>query len=151
LTLYYNNPTGGPGHNCGDGLSELTPEQFTQEYVPAAIAHGLDYVWLSYYPTQCGNFEPTSAQVASDVTALHELYPNARIGFGEVGLPQPATSRSASRAKQIMQWAYGLNPGLSYYVGGYFWWYGAEDCFGSGPLGPGALARAFAFEHGAIG
>jgi hypothetical protein len=26
-----------------------------------------------------------------------------------------------------MSWGYGLKPGLSYYVGGYFWWYGSED------------------------
>ena len=28
-----------------------------------------------------------------------------------------------------MSWAYHLDPGLSYYVGGYFWWYGRQDVF----------------------
>jgi hypothetical protein len=44
-----------------------------------------------------------------------------------------------------MRWAYSLAPGLPYYVGGYFWWYGAE-----GALRPTALLReAFreAFLH----
>ena len=153
LTLYYNNPSGGPASNCGDGTSELTPEQYTQQYVPPAIANGLDYVLLSYYPTQCGNYEPTSAQVAKDVEALHALYPNAKIGFGELGTPNAATSSSATQANQIMQWGYSLNPGESYYIGGYFWWYGAQDVFGQSGCGcmTSDLNTAFNAEHAAIG
>jgi hypothetical protein len=154
LTLYYNNPSGGPADNCGDGTSELTPEQFTQQYVPAAMASGLNYVLLSYYPTQCGDYEPSSAQVASDVEALHALYPNAQIGFGELGTPNQTSASSVSQANQIMQWGYSLNPGLSYYVGGYFWWYGEEDVFGQ-DSGCGCmtsdLATAFNAEHASLG
>jgi hypothetical protein len=154
LTLYYNNPSGGPADNCGDGTSELTPQQFTQQYVPSSMANGLNYVLLSYYPTQCGNYEPTSAQLASDVKALHALYPNAKIGFGELGTPNAASNSSASQASQIMQWGYSLNPGLPYYIGGYFWWYGAEDVFGqAGGCGclRSALSTAYGAEHSALG
>jgi hypothetical protein len=147
LTLYANNF--GPD-NCGDGPEELTPLQFTEQYVPRAVADGLDYVLLSYYPTECGKREPSSEEVASYLQQLHVLYPNAALGFGEVGLPRPATRSSAGKAEQIMSWAYSLKPGLPYYVGGYFWWYGAEDALRPTARLHDALQAAFEDEHEAL-
>ena len=50
-----------------------------------------------------------------------------------------------------MHWAYSLAPGLPYYIGGYFWWYGAEDVLrGRAPL-RGALGAAFEAERAALG
>ena len=147
LTLYANNF--GPAH-CGDGESELTPVQFTNSYVPSRVAQGLNYVFLSYYPTQCGGIEPSSAQVAEAMLALHALYPNAALGFGEVGLPRHATRRTLAQAGQIMSWAYSLAPGLPYYVGGYFWWYAVQDALSpKSPLAAG-LTGAFAAESEAL-
>jgi hypothetical protein len=148
LTLYANNF--GP-ENCGDGTSELTPLQFTQQYVPARVAEGLDYVLLSYYPTQCGGREPSSLEVALAFEALHTLYPHAKLGFGEVGLPRNATKRTTAQAAQIMRWAYSLNPGLSYYVGGYFWWYAEEDSLRAKGSLRSCLQEAFTLEAGALG
>jgi hypothetical protein len=147
LTLYANDF--GPD-NCGDGPAELTPTQFTQQYVPARVASGLSYVLLSYYPTQCGGREPTSAELASYLRQLHALYPNAAIGFGEVGLPRRATRTSQASAEQIMSWAYSLAPSLPYYVGGYFWWYGAEDALRPQARLREALASAFDDELTAL-
>ncbi len=149
LTLFANNF--GPD-NCGDGPAELTPVQFSEQYVPSQVADGLDYVFLSYYPTECQGREPSSEEVASYMRQLHAIFPNAELGFGEVGLPQPARGAKAQKkARQIMQWAYSLNPGLPYYVGGYFWWYGVEDALRRGaPLG-GALRSAFLDEFEALG
>jgi hypothetical protein len=148
LTLYSNNWT---SDNCGDGTSELTPIQFTQQYVPASVADGVNYVWLSYYPTQCNNTYPSAAQVTAYVQQLHALYPNALIGFGELGLPNAATSSTLATAQQVMSWGYGLQIPLPYYVGGYFWWYGAEDCFSSNPLMLSSLTAAFRSEAAALG
>jgi hypothetical protein len=148
LTLFANNF--GPD-NCGDGTAELTPTQFSQSYVPTRVAAGLDYVLLSYYPTQCRGREPSAAQVASSLEALHAIYPNAALGFGEVGLPRRVRRSSLAKAEQIMRWAYSLNPGLPYYIGGYFWWYGAEDALRGRALLGGALAAAFEEEHAALG
>jgi hypothetical protein len=64
---------------------------------------------------------------ATQLEALHAIYPNAALGFGEVGLPRPASRRTQAEAEAIMRWAYSLSPGLPYYVGGYFWWYGYQD------------------------
>jgi hypothetical protein len=148
LTLYANDFA---KNNCGDGPAELTPQQFAAQYVPPTVADGLDHVLLSYYPTQCKRTEPTSAVLAAYLAQLHAQFPNAALGFGEVGLPHRATRGSAAKAEQIMDWAYSLNPGLQYYVGGYFWWYGAQDALrDSSPLS-GALTQAFADEHAALG
>ncbi len=147
LTLYANNF--GP-NNCGDGPAELTPLQFAQQYVPSQVADGLDYVLLSYYPTQCHRIEPSSEAVAGYMRQLHAVFPSAALGFGEIGLPHPARGNTVAKAEQIMRWAYSLNPGLPYYVGGYFWWYGAQDALRSGAPLAGALGEAFADEAGAL-
>jgi hypothetical protein len=147
LTLYEN--SFGPEH-CGDGESEPTPTQFTQRWVPAEVADGLDYVLLSYYPTQCGGRMPADAEVRSELERLHALYPNAQLGFGEIGLPRHASKRTAAQAEAIMRWAYSLDPALPYYVGGYFWWYGWEDALKPRARLDAALAEAFSAEAAAL-
>ncbi|MGD0455826.1 MAG: hypothetical protein ABSB69_19750 [Solirubrobacteraceae bacterium] len=147
LTLYANNF--GP-NNCGDGPAELTPLQFAEQYVPSQVADGLDYVFLSYYPTECGRREPSSEAVASYMQQLHSVFPNAALGFGEVGLPHAVRRSTLKRAERIMRWAYSLKPGLPYYVGGYFWWYGAEDALHAGAPLAGALREAFEDESEAL-
>lgn len=148
LTLYANEY--GPDH-CGDGPSELTPVQYSGADVPARVRDGLTYVFESYYPTECGGVLPTDAQVAAEMTQLRALYPNARLGFGEVGLPHPARPTTLATAERVMSWAYGLAPDVTGYVGGYFWWYAREDAFvGRAPLRAG-LVQAFDAEHAALG
>ncbi len=147
LTLYANDFA--PNH-CGDGENELTPVQFAERYLPASLRAGIGYVLLSYYPTECHDVEPSSAVLGAHLRQLHKLFPGARLGFGEVGLPHAVTSSTVAEARQIMRWAYSLRPGLTYYAGGYFWWYAAEDA-----LHPGAplrhnLAQAFDSEHTAL-
>ena len=148
LTLFANEY--GPD-NCGDGAGELTPVQYSEQYVPAAVRDGLTYVFESYYPTECGNTLPTGAQVATELTALHALYPDARLGFGEVGLPRPVTHRTLASGAAVMRWAYGLDPGLPYYVGGYFWWYADQDVFRGKARLAGSLRSAFEAEASALG
>ena len=43
------------------------------------------------------------------------------------------------------------NPRLSYYIGGYFWWYAAEDALHPGALLRTALQAAFRSEAGTLG
>lgn len=148
LTLYANEYA--PDH-CGDGPDEPTPLAYSQRFVPKAVRDGLSYVFESYYPTECENTYPTSAQVASEMRKLHRLYPNARLGFGEIGLPRPVTDRTLTKAETIINWAYSLDPGLSYYVGGYFWWYAYEDSFTGKALLAGSLQNALRAETRALG
>jgi hypothetical protein len=148
LTLYANNF--GPDH-CGDGPAELTPVQFSRRYVPARVAHGISYVLLSFYPATCGGIEPSSTRLRQALRQLHRIYPGASLGIGEVGMPAPATRASLSKARQIMRWAYSLNPRLSYYAGGYFWWFAAEDALHPGAPLRTALRTAFRTETAALG
>jgi hypothetical protein len=144
LTLYYN-------VGCGDGPAELDPITFSERYVPTTVRDGLDYVLLSYYETDCGGIRPTAAAWTAYFARLHQLYPHALLGFGEVGMDQPATSSTLGTAQSLMTYYYGLDIGLPYYVGGYFWWYYDEDCLplATKPLGT-TLQTAFTSEAAAL-
>ena len=121
LTLYYN-------IGCGDGPAELDPIAFTEQYVPAAARNGLDYVLLSYYEGDCKGIRPSAGTWTTYFARLHDLYPHAQLGFGEIGMDQPATTSTLGTARSLMTYYYGLDIALPYYVGGYFWWYYDEDC-----------------------
>jgi hypothetical protein len=120
LTLYYND-------GCGDGPGELGPLAFSRRYVPEYVRDGLSYVFVSYYPDQCGYARPSVSVWTRFFTALHELYPRALVGFGEIGLSDPVTTATLEYAKAEIAYYYGLRVPLPYYMGGYFWWYYAED------------------------
>jgi hypothetical protein len=143
LTLYYN-------AGCGDGAAELSPLAFSRRYVPAAVRDGLDYVFLSYYEDDCGGRRPAPAVWARYFERLHVLYPKARLGFGEIGMNEPATGGTLATARSLMHYYYGLAIHLPYFVGGYFWWYYAEDCvpYRSKPLWS-AIRSAFEAEAAA--
>ena len=146
LTLYYN-------VGCGDGSSELSPLAFSSKYVPAAVRDGLSYVLLSYYEGDCNGIRPSAATWAAYFHQLHALYPNAKLGFGEVGLANPARSKTLTSAESMISYYYGLSINLPYYAGGYFWWYFKEDClpYTSKPLwvslGHGFTAEAARLSH----
>ncbi|HYK32875.1 MAG TPA: hypothetical protein VEV63_12985 [Streptosporangiaceae bacterium] len=143
LTLYYN-------AGCGDGSQELSPIAFTRTYVPAAVRDGLTYVLVSYYEDSCRGIRPSAGQWTSFFKRLHTWYPHARLGFGEIGMGEPATRKTLAPAKALMAHYYGLKIDLPYYIGGYFWWYYAEDCVPSAskPLWS-ALDRGFEAEASA--
>ncbi len=137
LTLYEN-------RGCGDGPGELSPVAWARRYLPARLRAGLDFVLLSYYEPQCAGQRPSPREWARRFFALHRLFPRARLGFGEIGLPEPATPSTRATAASIITYYYGLRLGLPYYVGGGFYWYFAEDMVPrrSSPLWA-ALARAW--------
>ncbi len=148
LTLYENSWA---PNNCEDGTSELTPQQYSSRYVPASVRDGIDYVLLSWYPTQCSGLSgnvPVST-ITAELQGLHTLYPNALIGFGELGLPNRTKSSTEAQAESIMAYYYGLAIREPYYIGGYFWWYWDEDLSLSGM--PAALRNAFGAENAALG
>lgn len=121
MTLFYD-------AGCGNGSQELDPIAFTRKYVPATVREGLNYVLLSYFEDYCHGIRPSVAQWTSYFKRLHSLYPHARLGFGEIGLRNPATTQTVATARTLISHYYGLKINLPYYIGGYFWWYYAEDC-----------------------
>lgn len=119
LTLWYDD-------SCGNGPTELDPIAFSNQYVPADMRSGLDYLFVSYYETQCNNIRPNATTLTTFFNQLHALYPRARLGFGEVGFPDPV-SGSTTAAASMINYYYGLHIATPLYVGGYFWWYYYED------------------------
>lgn len=143
LTLWYDD-------GCGNGPSELDPISFSQQYVPADMRNGLDYVTVSYYETQCNNIRPSEATLIAFFTNLHNLYPNARLGFGEIGFPNAVTTNTTA-AVAMINYYYGLKINVPGYIGGYFWWYYFEDMlpYTTKPLWQ-TLTNAFNLEAAAL-
>ena len=144
LTLYYN-------AGCGDGSSELSPQAFSSKYVPASVRDGLKYVLTSYYEGDCHGIRPSAATWTAYFQQLHALYPNAKLGFGEIGLNNPVQSKTLASAESMIPYYYGLSVKLPYYVGGYFWWYFREDClpYTSKPLWA-SVAHGFTAEAASL-
>jgi hypothetical protein len=119
LTLYYN-------PNCWSSPShEMLP--WTQKNIPTAMKTGLNYVLISYYEGDCNNYRPSVTELTQVFEQLHQIFPNAKLGFGEVGLANPVRSTTMTKAQSIMNYYYGLDIPVPGYIGGLFWWYGAED------------------------
>jgi hypothetical protein len=118
--------------------------------VPAAVRNGLDYLLLSYYEDNCSGIRPGAATWTAYFAQLHNLYPHALLGFGEVGMDNPATISTLAAAQSLLYY-YSLPINLSYYEGGYFWWYYDEDCLplATKPLW-GTLQSAFSAEAAAL-
>jgi hypothetical protein len=110
LTLYYNK-------GCFDKPAN---EMFAwaKANIPERMKTGLDYVLVSYYEDDCNGLQPDWPAVFKQ---LATLFPNSKIGFGEVG-----TTKSARKAEYITRY-YSKKISVPNYVGGYFWWYFKQD------------------------
>lgn len=110
LTLYYN-------ENCWANRSN---EMFTwaQHNISKEMKQGLDYVLVSYYEDDCNGLQPNWVEVFN---RLGEMFPNSKIGFGEVG------TRYAERKSDYIRKYYSMKINHPRYVGGYFWWYFRQD------------------------
>jgi hypothetical protein len=96
--------------------------------IPSDMAAGLDYVLVSYYETDNQGIRPTLAQWTTIFQQLQAIFPNSYLGFGEIGMDNPATSTTLAQAESIMRYYYALTPAVQNWIGGFFWWYFAEDC-----------------------
>jgi hypothetical protein len=123
MTLYYE-----PAATVTPGY-DMIPWEQNLTHVPANMHQGLNYVFVSYYETDNNNIRPTVTQWDVMFKQLAIDFPNAKIGFGEIGLDNPANSGTLTKAKNIMNYYYGLKfPDVPQFVGADFWWYFAEDC-----------------------
>ena len=110
LTLYYN-------EEC---WSNREHEMFTwaQKNISSSMRQGLDYVWISYYEDDCNDLQPDWPKVFEK---LGTMFPNSKIGFGEVG------TKFADRKASYINRYYNMKMSQPNYVGGYFWWYFHQD------------------------
>ncbi len=120
LTLVYNE-----GLGCA-----LSPEKcakaaqyemytWVRTHVPLRMRRGVDYVLLSYYPANSPDFKPDWKR---EFTRIGEIFPRARLGFGELGIE----GSEAQKAALIDQF-YPMRVDHPRYIKGLFWWYFRQD------------------------
>jgi hypothetical protein len=115
-------------YGCSDSGAEYDMFTWAAANIPARMFTGLDYVLVSYYEGDCG--APRAASTWPGVFAqLHQMFPNAGVGFGETGAVDTNGDDIADPtvAGPYLERYYGMNVAVPRYVGGYFWWYFAED------------------------
>jgi hypothetical protein len=89
---------------------------------------GLRYVLVSYYESGNRNIRPTHAEWTSIFHTLAHDFPNASIGFGEIGMSHPISQQSLAKAEDIFSYYQTLSfPNVPSYTRAGFWWYSAED------------------------
>ena len=110
LTLYYN-------QGCVDDPDH---EMFTwtEANVPSRMRQQLAYVLISYYEDDCSGLQPDWPAVFD---RLGRLFPNSKLGFGEVG------TRDPTRKAAYMRRYYAMRLDNPAWIGGFFWWWGRED------------------------
>jgi hypothetical protein len=115
-------------YGCSDSGVSYDMFNWVTANVPARMLTGLDYVLVSYYAGDCGVPRALS-DWPSVFQQLHQMFPNAGIGFGEVGAVDQNGNDidDPSVAGPYLQEYYGLQIDVPKYVGGYFWWYFDED------------------------
>jgi hypothetical protein len=120
LTFTYQPPqTVTPGYDMID---------WERTYVPAAMHRGLRYILISYYETDNAGIRPSPAQWSTIFRQLATDFPNARVGFGEIGLPKPIVPSTLARARSIFSYYQTLVPtGVPHFTRAGFWWNAAED------------------------
>lgn len=104
--------------------------------IPTEVQNGVDYILLSFYETACSPVaHPTVNDVTNIMNKMKTIFPNAKVGFGEIGaqgvddgFPAP----SLAEKQRIANTYYGMHAQLkanlgSRYIGGYFWWYYFQD------------------------
>ena len=91
-----------------------------------AIRTGLNYVLISWYPDQCPGENPNWPVV---YTKLASIFPNAQVGFGELGTanPKDGSAFEKSEINSIYPIRAGVGGLPANYIGGVFWWYAAEE------------------------
>ena len=85
----------------------------------------LDYAFISWYPDQCGTIKPNWPSIFA---RLAVIFPNAKVGFGEVGTanPQNGSIYEINLINEFYKMAETQSMPSSF-VGGYFWWYFSEE------------------------
>jgi hypothetical protein len=117
LTLYYNDYADNDG--CYDLGSEKMRDWAAQR-LPLEVREGIEYLFVSYYEEDCDGHRPSTAEWEEVFADLGRLFPHAKLGFGEVGatLGDKAGYLSRYYTQAITH---------PRFIGGYFWWYFAED------------------------
>lgn len=135
VTFYKEHP--GPD---SQGNGELPPYElfrWVAENLPDRVRTGIDYAFLSYYDN------PALYDWTSYFTRMASTFPNAKVGFGEIGGWGTGSTQAGthSGSLQAIHDFYGLiEPTVPSFVGGYFYWYYCSD--GNNSLNQGDIYDA---------
>ncbi|AMP37039.1 hypothetical protein [Ralstonia solanacearum] len=119
VTLYYNDD--GKGNNCWQ-LPMDSWRTWATTFLPARVRQGADYALFSYYPYQdCPGLSPSWT---SDFKLLEQVFPVAKVGFGEVGTSSIYAPKSVQQNLITTYYPMGAKQmaGDPRFIGGYFWW-----------------------------
>lgn len=114
LTLHFNEGTDCPTYPVNEMYS------WVQSYVPDRMKQGVDYVLFSYYPENCPEITPNWN---SEFTKIGNIFPNSKLGFGELGINGGTDAQKAALINQF----YPMAISHPRYVKGIFWWYFKEE------------------------
>lgn len=117
VTLYYNDDS--KGNNCWEKPVDYW-KTWPTSFLPAAVRQSTDYALFSYYPYQdCPGLSPSWN---ADFSALESIFPNAKVGFGEIGTS--STNAPASVQQNLIKSYYPMVNSSTdpRFIGGYFWW-----------------------------
>lgn len=87
-------------------------------YIPERMKQGLNYVFVSFYEDDQNGIKPDWDMIFE---RLAKMFPNSKIGFGEVG------TRYSKLKKSYIDRYYKMDIAEPSFVGGYFWWYFRQD------------------------
>jgi len=122
VTLTYNIDS--QGNNCYENFQDdwrTWPVQF----LSPTVRNGTDYALFSWYPYKdCPGVTPNWTD---DFLMLESMFPNAKVGFGEIGTPNVGDPWSVQ--SNLITTYYPMvnsfdNPK---FIGGFFWWHYAEQ------------------------
>jgi hypothetical protein len=121
--------TSGGGNDMFTWISQkfqLAPPPAQRSAETEKIRLNVNYVLVSWYPDQCPGETPNWPWV---FTKLTDIFPNSKVGFGELGTanPQYGSSFEINEITQYYPMAKTVSGLPSTYIGGYFWWYFAEE------------------------
>lgn len=118
ITLYYE------GDYAGTDREMVA---WARKYLSSGVRNGADYVLVSFYPTSATGAHPNWGSIFSQ---LSTLFPNAKLGFGELGLANAdgSLNKNLAQNENLIRRYYRMAPPVSdRWVGGFFWWEFRQD------------------------
>jgi hypothetical protein len=118
ITLFYSD------HYKG---TDRDMDAWSKKYLPESVRQGIDYVLVSFYPHQAKGAHPQWGFIFRE---LAKTFPNAKLGFGELGLANPdyTLNKDVVANRDLIRRYYRMAPPLKdRYIGGYFWWTFRQD------------------------
>ncbi|RAO76082.1 hypothetical protein [Dyella jiangningensis] len=122
VTLYYNNDN--KGNNCWEKSADNW-RTWPTTFLSSTVLQNTDYALFSYYPYQdCPGLSPNWT---SDFAALEAMFPNAKVGFGEIGTS--SINAPVSVQNNLITTYYPMVNSFKdpKFIGGFFWWNYAEQ------------------------